>query len=179
MNFAKTKVTLITIIILYLCMYLFLYLVEGVTRVEEKRPKEKVMSLTYDESFYNPPPMIETKERFTENERYLLAKIAMAEAEGESTKGKALVMQVILNRVSSDEFPDTIGEVIFQHNGDCYQFTTVKNGRIYKNEPNDDCWEALELIESGWDESKGALYFEAKTDIVFIDKYSQKLLAWG
>ena len=45
---------------------------------------------------------------------YLLEKIAMAEAEGEGVEGKALVMLVVLNRVWSDRFPDTIEEVIFQ-----------------------------------------------------------------
>ena len=45
---------------------------------------------------------------------YMLAKIAMAEAESEDTEGKALVMLVVLNRVWSDEFPDTIAGVIFQ-----------------------------------------------------------------
>lgn len=44
----------------------------------------------------------------------MLLKIAMAEAEGESVEGKALVMLVVLNRVWSDEFPGTIEEVIFQ-----------------------------------------------------------------
>ena len=98
---------------------------------------------------------------FDVGEAYLLAKIAMAEAEGESTEGKALVMLVVLNRVLSDDFPDTIGEVIFQHKGDIYQFTTVGSGRIYDNEPNEDCWDAIDLIQSGWDESEGALYFES------------------
>lgn len=50
-----------------------------------------------------------------EKESYLLAKIAMAEAEAEDTEGKALVMLVVLNRVLGDnEFPDTIEEVIYQ-----------------------------------------------------------------
>ena len=94
-------------------------------------------------------------------EAYLLAKIAMAEAEGESTEGKALVMLVVLNRVLDDNFPDTIEEVIFQHNGDNYQFSPVESGRFYESEPNEDCWAALDLIYSGWDESQGALYFES------------------
>lgn len=98
---------------------------------------------------------------FDVGEAYLLAKIAMAEAECESTEGKALVMLVVLNRVLSDEFPDTIGEVIFQHKDESYQFTTVGSGRIYDNEPNEDCWDAIDLIQNGWDESEGALYFES------------------
>ena len=87
-----------------------------------------------------------------------LMKIAMAEAEGEGTVGKALVMLVVLNRVWSDEFPDTIEEVIFQRG----QFSvTEEGGRYYTTEPDDECREALYLVNMGWDESQGALYFES------------------
>lgn len=89
---------------------------------------------------------------------YLLAKIAMAEAEGEDVKGKALVIHVVLNRVWSDKFPDSIPEVIFQER----QFSPVGNGRFDRVEPNRECYEALELIQlNQWDESQGALYFES------------------
>ena len=92
----------------------------------------------------------------------ILLKIAMAEAEGESTEGKALVMMVVLNRVWSDGFPNTIEEVVFQKSGKAYQFSPVaKGGRYWTTEPNEDCYAALEMVEHGWDESKGALYFEA------------------
>lgn len=87
-----------------------------------------------------------------------LMRIAMAEAEGESTVGKALVMLVVLNRVWSDEFPNTIEEVIFQPG----QFSvTEEGGRYYTTEPDDGCWEAFNLVNAGWDESQGALYFES------------------
>ena len=92
-----------------------------------------------------------------EDER-MLAKIAMAEAEGESVEGKALVILVVLNRVWSDEFPDSIEEVIFQKN----QFSPVaEGGRYWTTEPDAGCYEALELVMGGWDESQGALYFES------------------
>lgn len=88
----------------------------------------------------------------------MLLKIAMAEAEGESVEGKALVILVVLNRVWSDDFPGTIEEVIFQPK----QFSpVVEGGRYYTTEPNEECYEALELVMSGWDESYGALYFES------------------
>lgn len=93
------------------------------------------------------------------DESYLLAKIAMAEAEGEDTEGKALVMLVVLNRACSDGFPDSIEEVILQDR----QFSPVTNGRWDRVEPDQDCWDALKLIENGWDESQGALYFESKS----------------
>ena len=47
-------------------------------------------------------------------ETYLLAKIAMAEAEGEDTEGKALVIMVVLNRVWSNRFPNSVEEVIIE-----------------------------------------------------------------
>ncbi len=88
----------------------------------------------------------------------ILIQIAMAEAEGESTEGKALVMLVVLNRVWDERFPDTIEEVVFQEN----QFTpTEPGGRYWTTVPSEDCYEALELVERGWDESQGALYFES------------------
>ena len=78
---------------------------------------------------------------------YLLARIAMAEAEGESIEGKAMVIRVVLNRKESSAFPDTIEGVIFEDG----QFT-----------PDAECWAALNMVLiDEWDESEGALYFEA------------------
>ena len=102
----------------------------------------------------------ETPEYIRKDDDYMLLKIAMAEAEGEDTIGKALVIRTVLNRVQSDNFPDTIKDVIFQEN----QFTPIRNGRYDKVTPNDDCYIALEMVEDGWDESEGALYFERNTN---------------
>lgn len=96
---------------------------------------------------------------------YLLAKIAMAEAESEGVEGKALVMLVVLNRVWSDDFPDTIEEVIFERtSAGGWQFSPMQDGgRWYTTEPDQECYEALELIQiEKWDESQGALYFESE-----------------
>lgn len=101
--------------------------------------------------------MIKSRDWGAEDSEILL-KIAMAEAEGESTEGKALVMLVVLNRVWSDNFPDTVEDVVFQPR----QFSPIKeDGRYWTTEPDSDCYEALELIMQGWDESGGALYFES------------------
>ncbi|MBR4489900.1 cell wall hydrolase [bacterium] len=102
------------------------------------------------ETFFNEPVR-----SFTEEEKYVLKKIAMAEAEGESTVGKALVMLVVLNRADDPGFPDTVREVVFEEG----QFSSLD--RYGELEPNEDCEEALLLIENGWDESEGALYFES------------------
>lgn len=94
-------------------------------------------------------------------ESYLLAKIAMAEAEGCSTQTKTLIIMCVLNRVQSDEFPDTIEEVIFQEN----QFSPIDNGRWDRVEPNEDCYEAVKIVmEAKYDYSGGATYFESCDD---------------
>ena len=92
---------------------------------------------------------------------YLLAKIAMAEAEGCNTQTKTLIIMCVLNRVWSDEFPDTIKDVIFQEN----QFSPIDNGRWDRVEPNEDCYKAVKIvIEAKYDYSGGATYFENCVD---------------
>lgn len=92
----------------------------------------------------------------SKDEKRILLRIAMAEAEGEGVYGKAYVIRVVLNRVQSEEFPDTIKKVVFQKN----QFSPVRdNGRYWDVEPDAECYEAYNMIENGWDESAGALYF--------------------
>ena len=94
-------------------------------------------------------------------ESYLLARIAMAEAEGCNIQTKTLIIMCVLNRVWSDEFPNTIEEVIFQEN----QFSPIDNGRWNRVEPNEDCYEAVKVVmEAKYDYSGGATYFENCAD---------------
>ena len=98
---------------------------------------------------------------WSSKDSYLLARIAMAEAEGCNMQIKTLVIMCVLNRVWSDEFPDTIEEVIFQKN----QFSPINNGRWDKVEPNEDCYEAVKIVmEAKYDYSYGATYFESCSD---------------
>jgi N-acetylmuramoyl-L-alanine amidase len=83
-----------------------------------------------------------------------LARIIHSEARGESFKGQVAVGSVVLNRVDSSEFPDTIGEVIFQEG----QFTAVDDGQ-YLLEPNQSAYSAAQAALNGSDETKGALYY--------------------
>lgn len=117
----------------------------------------------------------ETVYLLTEEERYLLAKIAMAEAESEDTEGKALVICVVLNRTSSSVFPDRIEDVLYQKN----QFSPIANGRFETVEPDQDCWDALQMVEHGWDESQGALYFENGSASGWHRNHLQFLFQYG
>ena len=121
------------------------------------------------------PPLTES-ERQSPEDSYLLAKIAMAEAEGEDTEGKALVMLVVLNRVKADGFPDSVEDVIYQ----ARQFSPVASGRFDRVEPDADCWQALSMIElDGWDESMGATYFESESESTWHEEHLEFLFQHG
>ena len=99
---------------------------------------------------------------WTEEDKYLLAKIAMAEAEGCSIETKSLVIATVLNRVEEKSFPDSIKEVIYQKRDKVYQFSPIGDGRWNRVEPNEDCYTALEkVMKAEEDFSSGALYFES------------------
>lgn len=111
----------------------------------------------------------------SEEDEDRLLKIAMAEAEGEDTTGKALVMLVVMNRTKSDKFPATIKEVIEQPG----QFEPVANGRYYSAQPNEDCYLALQSLYMMWDCSEGATYFAAEGCTDWHDAHLIRLFAHG
>lgn len=134
---------------------------DGHPREQTQQATITATSITTQTTTAEPEPtyisMVKSRDWDAEDSKILL-KIAMAEAEGESTEGKALVMLVVLNRVWSDQFPGTIEEVVFEPK----QFSPVmEGGRYYTTEPDEDCYKALEMVMHGWDESYGALYFES------------------
>lgn len=75
----------------------------------------------------------------------LFARIVTAEAGGEGLVGMRYVACVVLNHVDSEDYPDTITEVLAYP----YHFTTYWDGSIYKRTPSDEAYEAirLELME--------------------------------
>lgn len=85
---------------------------------------------------------------------YLLSCCIYGEARGESYTGKVAVAAVILNRVKSSSFPNTIAGVIYQSGA----FTCVSDGQINLG-TNDECTRAAQDALNGWDPSYGALYY--------------------
>jgi len=96
-------------------------------------------------------------ENYTEDELYWLSRIIEAEAAGESFKGKIAVGEVILNRVESADFPNTIWGVIFD-NKFGVQFEPTSNGTIYNN-PSTDSINAAKTALSGSNYVGNCLYF--------------------
>jgi LysM repeat protein len=88
----------------------------------------------------------------------LLARLITAEVQGESYDAKLAVGAVVLNRVKSDSFPNSINDVIYQVIDGYYQFTPVLNGWIDKT-ANEDCIQAAKEVLNGSDLTNGALFF--------------------
>ncbi|MBQ8726004.1 MAG: spore cortex-lytic enzyme [Clostridia bacterium] len=84
----------------------------------------------------------------------LLARLIHAEARGESYTGQVAVGAVVLNRVKSASFPNTISGVIYQP----YAFTCVQDGQINLS-PNSTSLSAAKDAMNGWDPSYGSLYY--------------------
>lgn len=100
--------------------------------------------------------------QITESDYEVLLKIVEAEAGGEDYTGKLLVANVVMNRVNSQSFPDTITEVVFQKENGQTQFSPVSDGRINKVSISNDTIDAVNEALKGEDVSQGALYFVAR-----------------
>lgn len=101
----------------------------------------------------------------TESNINLLARIISAEARGEPYTGQVAVGAVVLNRVESPSFPDTISGVIYQNGA----FTAINDGQFW--EPVEaGCYNAARDALNGWDPTGGALYYynPAKTSNKWI-----------
>ena len=85
---------------------------------------------------------------------YLLARLVHGEARGEPYKGKVAVAAVVLNRVKSSSFPNTIAGVIYQRGA----FDAVSDGQI-NMQPDNESIRAARDAMNGWDPSNGCLYY--------------------
>ena len=116
--------------------------------------------LTETDLFSQPDEIIEVfnssskKVYLTKSDIDLMAKVVFAESKGEPYAGKIVVASVILNRVTSPNFPNTVEGVITQKNA----FSCVVNGVINAT-PNSDSYNAVKDAIKGLDPTENALYF--------------------
>ncbi len=97
---------------------------------------------------------ISTKKTTANNNVNLLARAINGEARGEPYEGQVAVGAVILNRVNSSKFPNTLAGVIYQSGA----FDSVKDGQI-NMEPSSTALKAAQDALSGWDPTGGCIYF--------------------
>ncbi|NLM37136.1 MAG: hypothetical protein GX202_03300 [Firmicutes bacterium] len=91
--------------------------------------------------------------RGVDEDLYLLAKLIRAEAEGEPYAGQVAVGAVVMNRVKSPKFPNTIYDVIYQPG----QFSCLP--KLATIEPNAESLRAARAALAGEDPSRGALFY--------------------
>lgn len=102
---------------------------------------------------------------YSSSDMYLLAKIIEAEARGESYTGQVAVGAVVLNRVESSSFPDTVSGVVYQAGA----FSAV-NDSNWSVQPSATAKKAAQDAVNGWDPTGGSLYYynPAKTSNKWI-----------
>ena len=91
---------------------------------------------------------------YLESDVYLLARAIYAEGRGEPYTGQVAIGAVVMNRVRSSSFPNTVSGVIYQK----HAFTAVSDGQINLT-PNDTAIKAARDAINGWDPTGGALYY--------------------
>lgn len=100
---------------------------------------------------------LEAETKYTENDFELLAHVIEAEAGGESDYHKLCVGTVVMNRVASDKYPNTLTEVIYQPG----QYQCVTNSHI-NNEPSESSYEAAESILDGRRMFRSSVVYQAE-----------------
>ena len=97
--------------------------------------------------------------KLSKKDKNILYRIVEAEAGGEDTAGKLLVANVVLNRMNSGHYPNSVKGVVFANSGGTYQFSPVRDGRYYSVKVSDDTKKAVNRALDGEDNSQGAEYF--------------------
>ena len=97
--------------------------------------------------------------KYSNKDIEILQRIVEAEATSEDTKGRILVANVVLNRLESKNFPNSIEGVVFQKK----QFSPIGDGRYYSVKVTEETKEAVNRALQGEDYSNGALYFAARS----------------
>lgn len=113
-----------------------------------------------------------------------LLRIVEAEAGSEDIKGRVLVANVIMNRVKSEGFPNTVTEVVWDNSDGVPQFSPTYDGRINEVAVSDETREAVKQALKGTDYSEGALFFIQKSaaeehNVKWFEKDLKRLFKYG
>ena len=113
-----------------------------------------------------------------------LLRTVEAEAGSEDIKGRVLVANVIMNRVKSEDFPNTVTEVVWDNSDGVPQFSPTYDGRINEVAVSDETREAVKQALKGTDYSEGALFFIQKSaaeehNVKWFEKDLKRLFKYG
>ena len=114
---------------------------------------------------------------YPEEDLYWLARVISAESRGESLLGQIAVGNVVLNRVASPIFPNSVHGVLAQKS----QFSTYKGGKLANRTPNEGSIIAAKLVLDGGvvEEVKNALWFDAMCSNSWAARHKACLVVIG
>ena len=87
--------------------------------------------------------------REVDSDWFNVAHLMMGEAGHTDSTERRYTASVLLNRVDSEKFPNTIGECLYQPG----QYTTVRDGGAFWNEPTEECWQDAKDLLTKWYET--------------------------
>ncbi|MCI8361742.1 MAG: cell wall hydrolase [Clostridia bacterium] len=126
-------------------------------------PDNEDLNIPYGREDYNPYEGEEIEyEDVDEEDLELLYKLCEAEAGASSEPEIGHVACVVLNRVKSSKFPNTIPGVIYQAN----QFACVANGHLARAVPSEKTKRAVDSVIAGGDTTRGAFWFRTKESAI-------------
>lgn len=121
---------------------------------KQKQTKNQQQAGNKEAQTQTKPTAANVPNGFSQNDLKLMANAVYGEARGEPYEGQVAVAAVILNRVNSSTFPNTVSGVIFEP----LAFTAVADGQIWLT-PNETAQKAVMDAINGWDPSQNALYY--------------------
>ncbi|WP_099158378.1 spore cortex-lytic enzyme [Virgibacillus ndiopensis] len=129
----------------------------GVDKEKQTTPSKNQANNTNNANDTNAettPTAVNVPQGFSQNDIQLMANAVHGESRGEPYVGQVAVAAVILNRVESPTFPNTVSGVIFEPRA----FTAVADGQIWLT-PNETSKQAVLDAINGWDPTGSALYY--------------------
>lgn len=118
--------------------------------------------------------------KLNSSSRRILERIVEAEAGDQDVKGRQMVANVVINRIQSKKFPNTVKSVVFAHR----QFSPIANGSYYRVSVSGKTKQAVEKALKEKDNTKGALYFMYRAgsnihNIRWFDRDLKRLYKYG
>ncbi len=153
----------------------------GISEVEPEAGSEETgVQAAAETAMEQEEPVREVFTGYSESDYNVLLRIVQAEAGNCDIEGRVMVANVILNRVESGSFPNTITKVVYQK----HQFSPVSNGSIKRCKVTTETVEAVERALAGEDLTDGALYFmnrraSSKKNANWFDRHLEFLFKHG
>lgn len=153
----------------------------GISEVEPETGSEETgVQAAAETAMEQEEPAREVFTGYSESDYNVLLRIVQAEAGNCDIEGRVMVANVILNRVESGSFPNTITKVVYQK----HQFSPVSNGSIKRCKVTTETVEAVERALAGEDLTDGALYFmnrraSSKKNANWFDRHLEFLFKHG